>query len=56
MTAGRLRKWTISVVATAASTYALDAVATAAGVYLVASGAFRGWVTTGLWSCSWRVT
>jgi hypothetical protein len=37
--AGRLRPWAATVVATAVSTYALDGVATAAGVLLVASGA-----------------
>ena len=38
--AGRrgFRTWAVSIVATAASTYALDAAATAAGVLLVASG------------------
>ncbi|GAA3389451.1 hypothetical protein GCM10020369_39620 [Cryptosporangium minutisporangium] len=39
--AGLLR-WVISLVATAASTYALDAVATAAGIALVASGLLAG--------------
>ena len=36
------RRWGVTLAATAASTYALDAVATAAGVALVASGALRG--------------
>jgi hypothetical protein len=37
-----IRNWIVSVVATAASTYALDAFATAAGVVLVASGLLAG--------------
>jgi len=36
------RRWGVTLTATAASTYALDAVATAAGVALVASGALHG--------------
>jgi hypothetical protein len=36
------RRWGVTLTATAASTYALDAVATAGGVALVASGALRG--------------
>jgi hypothetical protein len=39
---GTARRWGVTLTATAASTYALDAVATAAGVALVASGALRG--------------
>jgi hypothetical protein len=42
MTIGRFGKWTISAVATAASTYALDGVAAAAGIFLVATGLLRG--------------
>jgi hypothetical protein len=37
-----IRNWIVSVVGTAASTYALDAFATAAGVVLVASGLLAG--------------
>ncbi|MFG1708871.1 guanitoxin biosynthesis pre-guanitoxin forming N-methyltransferase GntF [Nonomuraea sp. M3C6] len=42
--AGRreLKHWTVSLAASAASTYALDASAAAAGVYLVASGLLAG--------------
>jgi hypothetical protein len=36
------RRWGVTLAATAASTYALDAVATAAGLALVASGLLRG--------------
>jgi hypothetical protein len=39
---GALSAWTITLAATAASTYALDAMATAAGVLLVASGLLSG--------------
>jgi NNMT/PNMT/TEMT family len=39
---GTLSRWMITLAATAASTYALDAVATAAGVLLVASGLLSG--------------
>lgn len=37
-----LRKWAITLVATAGSTYALDAIATAAGLVLAASHVLRG--------------
>ncbi len=36
----KVRGWLISIIATVISTYALDAIATAGGVLLVASGAF----------------
>src|SRR5688572_20239723 len=36
------RRWGVTLAATAASTYALDAVATAAGIALAASGVLRG--------------
>jgi hypothetical protein len=39
---GRIRDWALTVVATAVSTYALDMVATAAGVLLVASQLLHG--------------
>jgi hypothetical protein len=36
-----LRRWSITLTATAASTYAFDAIATAAGIALAASGRIR---------------
>jgi hypothetical protein len=38
----RTRQWIVTVAATAASTYALDAIATAAGLLLIASGLLAG--------------
>lgn len=38
----RARRWAVTIAATAASTYALDAIATAAGIALAASGVLGG--------------
>lgn len=52
------RRWAITLGATAASTYALDAVATAAGVALASSGLLSGldhWSVLALLGCSYVV-
>jgi len=45
----KVKSWLITILATAVSTYALDGVATAGGVLLVASGVMAGFGSSWLW-------